>query len=188
MAYVWHTACNALFMRRYHQQQALSQSARRGRRLWAGIAVVGMLLASAARAEFGTEVPMTQASGGTLYVSANAQGVEADFLLDTGAGMVTLSSQLFDQIRQHTPMTPVRQMAARLANNRYQTIDVYTLDSLVVGQCELGPVEVAVMQGSSRNLLGLSALGAAAPFAINLSPPGLTLSHCNSEPLLASAH
>lgn len=126
----------------------------------------------------GLEVPMTQSAGGTLYLKASATGIEDEFMLDTGAGMVTLSETLLARLKTVQRVEHVRQMAARLANNRLRRIDVYRINDFRVGNCYLGDVEVAVMEGGSRNLLGLSALRLAAPFAIQLSPPVLSLSHC----------
>lgn len=126
----------------------------------------------------GLEVPMTQSAGGTLYLKASATGIEDDFLLDTGAGMVTLSETLLARLQKVQRVEHVRQMAARLANNRLKRIDVYRINDFRVGDCYLGSVEVAVMEGGSRNLLGLSVLRLAAPFAIQLSPPALSLSNC----------
>ena len=131
--------------------------------------------------DMGLEVPLKQSAGGTLYLTASAAGIPGDFLLDTGAGMVTLSQAMFDKLQQARQVEHVREMAARLANNRIQRVDVYRVEDFRIGECRLGTVEVAVMEGGSRNLLGLSALGLAAPFAIQLSPPALSLSQCGSQ-------
>jgi predicted aspartyl protease len=129
----------------------------------------------------GLEVPLKQSAGGTLYLTASAAGVAGDFLLDTGAGMVTLSQAMFDKLQRARQVEHVREMAARLANNRFQRVDVYRVSDFRIGECRLGTVEVAVMEGGSRNLLGLSALGLAAPFAIQLAPPSLSLSQCGLQ-------
>lgn len=126
----------------------------------------------------GLDVPLKQSAGGTLYLTASAAGIEGDFLLDTGAGMATLSQVMFDKLQKARRVEHVREMAARLANNRIQRIDVYRVNDFSIGDCRLGTVEVAVIEGGSRNLLGLSVLGLAAPFAIQLSPPSLSLSQC----------
>jgi len=126
----------------------------------------------------GLEVPLRSSPGGTLYINASVAGIEDEFLLDTGAGMVTLSETLFAQLVQAQHIKHVRQMAARLANNRIKRIDVYRINDFSIGSCQLGSIDVAVMKGGSRNLLGLSALRLAAPFSIQLSPPTLALSNC----------
>jgi predicted aspartyl protease len=148
---------------------------------WAG---AGSMTAEAG--EPAAQIAMTQSAGGTLYLNGRTAGVTAEFLLDTGAGMVTLSESTFAAIRHRAGVQHVRQMGARLANNRVQLMDVYRVEQFAVGSCELGPIEVAVMKGGSRNLLGLSALGVAAPFSIAMDPPSLSLSNCQPDAALAA--
>ena len=124
-------------------------------------------------------VPLEQAPGGSLYVDAEAGGVSASFLLDTGAGLVTVSEAFFDELEARGAVREVRRVAARLANNRVQALTVYEVAQFRIGgHCDIGPVEVAVMPGGGRNLLGLSALGRAAPFTVSMAPPALHLSGC----------
>lgn len=118
-------------------------------------------------------------NSGTLALDATIGDITQRFLLDTGAGMVTLSNTLFRSITADKPLAPVRQMAARLANNRHQLINIYRLDSFRVGLCELGPLEVAVFPTGGQNLLGLNALKSAAPIRLSMTPPSLHLGHCH---------
>ncbi|HKK23797.1 MAG TPA: retropepsin-like aspartic protease [Pseudohaliea sp.] len=148
------------------------------RQLLALIASLCVVSAVAAQ-DMGLEVPLEQAPGGSLYVDAEAGGVSASFLVDTGAGLVTVSEALFERLRRKGAVREVRRVAARLANNRLQALTVYEVAHFRIGEhCELGPVEVAVMPGAGRNLLGLSALGRAAPFTVSMAPPALLLSGC----------
>lgn len=123
---------------------------------------------------------MTQSTSGTLYLKGTAAGIEAEFLLDTGAGLVTLNEATFATLRKKSGVKQVRQVGARMANGKIQLMNVYEVEQFSIGNCELGPLEVAVMAGKGRNLLGLSALAAAAPFSIQLSPPVLSLSGCQA--------
>ena len=169
-------------MRLFSRQQRFDQT----RRLLRG-ACAALLSVSCAVLAQAESIPMSQSASGTFYLSATAAGHSADFLLDTGAGLVTLDEKTFAAIKKSTGVTHVRQMGARLANNKIKLIEVYKVDQFAVGNCELGPLEVAVMKGGSRNLLGLSALGIAAPFSIQTTPPSLSLSNCKSLEGLAAA-
>lgn len=132
-------------------------------------------------------VPLDQAPGGSLYVDAEAGGVSASFLVDTGAGLVTVSEAFFDQLEARGAVREVRRVAARLANNRLQPLTVYEVAQFRIGEhCDIGPVEVAVMPGGGRNLLGLSALGRAAPFTVSMAPPALHLSGCSLPGAIAA--
>ncbi|MEQ8516623.1 MAG: hypothetical protein RIC38_13525, partial [Chromatocurvus sp.] len=87
---------------------------------------------------------------------------------------------LFKALRAESAVREVRRVAARLANGKLKPVTVYEVEHFVIGDgCDVGPVEVAVLEGAGRNLLGLSALTRAAPFAIHTSPPALALSGCS---------
>ncbi len=137
--------------------------------------------------DIGYSVDLTRSGAGSLYMDAEIGGVTASFLVDTGAAMVTVDKTLFKRMRESGDIREVRRVAARLANNRLQIMTVYEVAHFQVGDaCELGPVEVAVMNGAGRNLLGLSALGRAAPFTIHTSPPAIVLSGCSVAGKLAA--
>lgn len=125
-------------------------------------------------------VPLDQSNSGSLTLSVSLGATEAEFLLDTGANLVTINSELFSELRKQGGVEKVRQVGARLASGKLQLMDVYLVESFKVGEnCELGPVEVAVMDRGGRNLLGMNALQAAAPFAIFTTPPSLAISACH---------
>jgi predicted aspartyl protease len=129
---------------------------------------------------FAHSVPLSASSAGSFSVSGTLGGVEMEFLLDTGASMVTVSSALFKQIQDGGGMAvKVRRVGARLASGKVEVLDVYQVEHFSLGSgCDLGPVEVAVLKQGGRNLLGMNALQQAAPFAISTSPPVLGLSQC----------
>lgn len=127
-------------------------------------------------------IPLRQAASGGLYVTGRlAPDVQAEFLVDTGSGLVTISRSLMRQLDPEQRLEPVRRSAARLANGALQVIEVYRLEQLRIGAgCDLGPVEVAVLERDGRNILGLGALSHGAPFGFRFSPPTLLLSGCDT--------
>jgi predicted aspartyl protease len=128
---------------------------------------------------FPHHVTLTPTSAGSLTVAATLGGVKGEFLLDTGASMMTVSQSVFKQLRALGAAVKVRRVGARSASGKITALDVYRVDTLTLGtDCELGPVEVAVMRSGGRNLLGLAALRPAAPFAVSTSPPALELARC----------
>jgi hypothetical protein len=140
------------------------------------IALAGPVLAD----DFGYRVPLAQQPSGSLYVHGQINTtVTAEFLLDTGSGLVTVGRKLFAKIRRAGAVEKTGRVAARLANGRIQAVDLYLVQRFRLGEsCELGPVEIAVMPGDGPNILGMSALARAAPFAVHLVPPALALSTC----------
>lgn len=157
-------------------------SATLNRQVNATIILLVLLSASAAlqAADFDFKIAMSQANSGNFYVKGrlgNEQSI--DFLVDTGSGLVVLSERVFKSMAVMAGSKPVSRKAARMADGRTKAINVYSVDQLVLGEnCRIGPLEVAVIPGATRNILGLSALNKAAPFAIYTTPPALVLSGC----------
>ncbi len=124
-------------------------------------------------------VPLYGGSGGALEIDANVGDESVRFLLDTGAAMVTISTELLRRVEHQRGVTQVREVGARLADGRIRLMPVYRLPQLSVSGCELGTVEAIVVPGKGRNLLGLNALAQAAPLTLNLTPsPNLVLGGC----------
>ena len=131
--------------------------------------------------------PLTQTGSGSLTVAADLGGVQSEFLLDTGASLITVSPELFAKLNRLGSAVKVRKVAARTAGGRLRALDVYRVERFVLGDnCELGPVEVAVMRSGGRNLLGLAALQQAAPFAVSTTPPALGLARCGKAASIAA--
>ena len=136
-------------------------------------------------ADFDSKIAMSQADSGNFYVKGRFGNEEStDFLVDTGSGLVILSEPAFKRIAVMAGNKPISRKAARMADGRTKAINVYSVEQLVLGEnCRIGPLEVAVIPGATRNILGLSALNKAAPFAIYTSPPTLALSGCLGDVL-----
>lgn len=131
-------------------------------------------------AEFETPIPMRDGGGATYYVKAHLEGAgEADFMVDTGSGYLTLNEETLAALREAGRARYLHDLRAVLADGSELTMPVYRVDSLSIGGlCELRDVEAAVFPGSTRQILGLSALKKAAPFIVSFDPPSLILSHC----------
>lgn len=130
--------------------------------------------------DFEFKVPISQQNSGNYYVAGTLEeDNEVEFLVDTGAGMVILAEKTFKSLSTLSSKKADRRIAVRMADGRTKAVNVYTLDQLVLGQeCNVGPLEVAVIPGGANNILGLNVLKKAAPFAIYTSPPSLALSAC----------
>lgn len=130
--------------------------------------------------DFEFKLPLSQQSSGNYYIEGTlSNDDEVDFLVDTGAGMVILAERTFQSLSADSKKEPIKRIAARMADGRTKTVNVYSLEHLVLGHgCDVGPLEVAVIPGASNNILGLNVLNKAAPFAIYNSPPSLALSVC----------
>lgn len=146
------------------------------------------LIPCLANADFDVLVPMTDSGSGNYSVAGSfGSDPAAEFLIDTGAALTTISSKLFRSLQRTRTLEPVRRVAARLADGRLRAMNVYHIDDFHLGDhCSLGAIEVAVMANDGRNILGMSALAKTAPFGLHLTPAALALTRCQDSVELAA--
>ncbi len=152
------------------------------------LATVVLLLPGVAIADFDVLVPMTDSGAGNYSVSGRfGTDPAAEFLIDTGAALTTISDKLFRRLQRTRTLEPVRRVAARLADGRLRAMNVYHIDDFQLGDhCSLGAIEVAVLANDGRNILGMSALAKTAPFGLHLTPAALALTRCQDAVELAA--
>jgi predicted aspartyl protease len=126
-------------------------------------------------------VPMHEKDAATYYVSVSINdNASSDFLVDTGSGYVTINSKILSELLREQGTVFVKEIAAVMADGSETVVPVYRLASLKLGNsCVIRDVEAAVFPGSTRNILGLSALKKAAPFTLSTTPPVLALTNCS---------
>ncbi len=127
-----------------------------------------------------TYVPMHDKGSSTLYVRGSIVGSgDAEFMVDTGASYVALNEVTMEALREAGQARYLRKLSGMMADGRSRTVPVYLVNEIAIGEsCVIRDVEVAVLPGNTRNILGLSALRKAAPFVFAMDPPSLGLSHC----------
>ena len=129
----------------------------------------------------GTLVPLKPRSDlDTFYVSVGVAGDRAeDYLVDTGAGYMTITAATLERLQQAGGATRVGELDGRMADGTVLRVPVYRLTEITIGDsCRLRNVDAAVLPNASRGLFGLSALRKASPFQFSIDPPSLTLSNC----------
>ncbi len=133
-------------------------------------------------ADFDIQVPMHSKGAATYYVSGFINDhVASDFLVDTGSGYVTINTKTLKQLKRDGSAEFVKKISAVMADGSATVVSVYRIATLKFGDnCVIRDVEAAVMPGSTPNILGLSALKKAAPFAMSVTPPTLRLTDCNT--------
>lgn len=141
--------------------------------------LVAAMLCSFASAD--TTVPIRAHEDlGTFYIQVTVAGAPQEaYLVDTGAGFMTITHDTLLHSVQSGTATYMRELSGRLADGTVLQVPLYRLDEIMVGErCRLRDVEAAVLPGAARGLLGLSALRKAAPFEFSTTPPSLRLSNC----------
>lgn len=131
---------------------------------------------------FTTRIAMEEKSAATFYVSAQLAGYgTVELMVDTGSGYMTINEVTLDTLKREGTARYVKQLQGVLADGSELEVPVYAIDRVGIGgSCWLHDVEAAVFPGTSREILGLSALRKAAPFIFSVDPPALVLSRCGT--------
>jgi predicted aspartyl protease len=154
--------------------------------LLGGTAVIAQAQDAPFGALFPHSVSLARTAAGSYSLAVDLGGVPGEFLVDTGASLVTLNRALFNKVRARGGASPAGRVAARLASGKLEMLELFKIQHFSLGNgCELGPLTVAVRKRGGRNLLGISALQQTAPFAISTAPPALGLSRCGQQGLAA---
>lgn len=141
------------------------------------------LVPNISMAELGTKIELHPVSSGTYTLAIKfSPTIEAEFLLDTGASMVMMNDKLFKAISKHQKTIPTGKVAANMASGRIQAIPTYQIPSLVLENgCDVGPLEVAVIRGASRNLIGINALAKLGRITLDIQDTKLIAANCPSK-------
>ena len=136
-----------------------------------------------------TEVPLAQSGNGAYSVRVLlGDTATAELLVDTGSSYVVLTPATFRALRRMADPTAVRVIRGATASGEIVRTTVYRLPSLTIGAaCRLDDVEIVVLPGASRNILGLSALTRLGQFSMRFEPPALTFAHCQRQPPLTAS-
>ena len=133
--------------------------------------------------EFDTHIPLHDKGLATYYVSGSINDtVTRDFLVDTGSGYVAINRDTLKELEGNGNLELVKKISAVMADGSETVVPVYRIASLKLGDnCNLQDIDAAVMPGTTPNILGLSALRKAAPFAMSVDPPTLRLTSCSAD-------
>ena len=136
--------------------------------------------ATGADGGFAYEIELERHHSGTLYLRGGlGDGLETELLLDTGSSYVALSRKTFARLEGQPGVEFLRNIEGTMAAGRRLRVPVYRLPTLTIGTgCVLHDIEVAVMPGRGRDILGLSALRQMQPFALSMDPPRLRFARC----------
>lgn len=147
---------------------------------WLMLLIASFAMNASADSEY--LIPMVQHDAATFYITVEiADQLSEEFVIDTGSSHVTITRETLSQLLEKNQATFVRSMTAILADGSNIDVPVYRVSSLNIGgHCRFENIEVAVIEGDTRCVLGLSVLSLAAPFTFHIEPPQLQLSNCSS--------
>lgn len=133
-------------------------------------------------------IPLQASGAGSLTLEVELASEAAAFVVDTGAAMVSIERRLLKKLQKRGAVQPSHDVFVRLADGTLATVTVQRVSRLrLPGGCELHDLDVLVLPGEGRNLLGMNALRQFAPFTLRLDPLRLELSHCAHAPRTVAA-
>jgi predicted aspartyl protease len=129
------------------------------------------------------QIPLTESEGGTFYLDSTVSGTDSHMLFDTGSKYVVLGKTTFRELKQTHNMVPIRTIHAVMANGRGSYYPVYQLDQLEFSDnCVFFNVEVVVMEGSNRDILGLNVIKEMTPLELHVYPlPFIVTTECGRD-------
>lgn len=138
-------------------------------------------LASASQVQ--VTLPLTEHGLSTYYAEVEVKGTDArQYMVDTGAGYTTINKAMLAELQMHDLVDFKRTITAVMANGSETAVDIYSVSEITLGKnCSFKDVEVAVLPGTSRTILGMSLLKRAAPFTFSTEPPSLSLASCDKH-------
>ena len=144
------------------------------------IALLVAVVGEAQAAQFDQQIPIRITKAATFYVAGYLDGYGVvDMMVDTGSSYTTINEAALKVLQENGAVTYVKDLTGIMADGTRKVVPVYRISSMSIGEdCLLHNVEAAVFPGHTRQILGLSALKLAAPFAFSLKPPTLMLSNC----------
>ncbi|MEJ2609683.1 MAG: retropepsin-like aspartic protease [Candidatus Thiodiazotropha sp.] len=127
------------------------------------------------------DIPMHSKGANTFYISGKIGDMApTDFMVDTGSSYMTINEATLAKLKMVGNPRYLRDLRGVLANGSEMRVPVYSVTNVLIGErCLLEEVEVAVFPGTTRQILGLSALLKTAPFTFSAEPPQLQLSNCD---------
>ena len=125
-------------------------------------------------------IPLTGHGASTLYVQVDVQGAGSrDFLVDTGSSYSSIGMETLDTLEARGMASFVRRVGGTMADGSQRYVRIYSIAGLTVGdRCRLDDVEVAVLPGRGRPILGVNALRRLSPITFSTDPPALEPGRC----------
>ncbi len=151
------------------------------------IMLVSPLLGAAPESEQ-QQIPMQTYGANTYYIDAEIIGAgQYSMLVDTGSAYSVINEQTLANLNQEGRAHFVKKLLGTMADGSERVVPLYRISSINLGgNCLIKNIHVAILPGNARQIIGISTLMRAAPFAMSFDPPMLSLNHCVSQVQQAS--
>lgn len=132
-------------------------------------------------------VPIQTYGASTYYISSEIHGAgKYSMLVDTGSAYSVINEETLAALNAEGRAHFVKKLRGTMADGSQRVVPLYRIDAINLGgSCVIKDIHAAILPGNARQIIGISTLMRAAPFAMSFDPPMLSLNQC--EPQLQQA-
>ncbi len=125
-------------------------------------------------------IPMQTFGARTYYIDTEIPGAgKHSMLVDTGSAYSVINEETLAELSSTGQAQFIKQLRGRMADGSERRVPLYRIAAINLGgSCLIKDVDVAIINGNSRQIIGISTLMRAAPFGMSFDPPVLSLNQC----------
>jgi predicted aspartyl protease len=125
-------------------------------------------------------IPMQISGASTFYINTDIPGAgKHSMLVDTGSAYTVINEETLAYLNSNGQAQFIKKLRGRMADGSERIVPLYRIAAINLGgNCLIKDVDVAIMDGNSRQIIGISTLMRAAPFGMSFDPPILSLNQC----------
>ena len=126
------------------------------------------------------QIPMQTFGAHTYYIKSEIPGVgHFPMLVDTGSAYSVINEETLASLSNKGQAHFVKNLRGTMADGSERVIALYRISAINLGgNCLIKDIHAAILPGKTRQIIGISTLMRAAPFAMSFDPPMLSLNQC----------
>ena len=103
-------------------------------------------------------------------------------LVDTGSAYSVINEQTLAELTSQGNAQFIKNLRGTLADGSQRVVPLYQIAEINLGgNCVIKDIQAAIINGNARQIIGISTLMRAAPFAMSFDPPLLSLNQCKPQ-------
>lgn len=125
-------------------------------------------------------IPMQTYGASTYYINSEILGAgQYSMLVDTGSAYSVINEETLASLSSKGQAFFVKKLRGKMADGSEKVIPLYRIAAINLGgNCLIKDIHAAILPGKTRQIIGISTLMRAAPFAMSFDPPMLSLNQC----------
>lgn len=125
-------------------------------------------------------IPMQTYGASTYYINSEILGAgQYSMLVDTGSAYSVINEETLASLNSKGQAYFVKNLRGKMADGSEKVVPLYRIAAINLGgNCLIKDIHAAILPGKTRQIIGISTLMRAAPFAMSFDPPMLSLNQC----------